>query len=143
IDKPFPKFSLGILKDPSLIKTEKDLRLRPTLINVWATWCVSCRVEHPYLVELKQQGVRIVGINYKDQTEAARKWLQDLHDPYEYSVIDQDGRLGLDLGVFGAPETYLVDTQGMIRHKHVGVLDAEVWQQDFLPKIQAMTVQGK
>ncbi|GAA6153063.1 DsbE family thiol:disulfide interchange protein [Pseudoteredinibacter isoporae] len=138
-DKAFPSFSLGILKDENALKTEKDFEGKITLVNVWATWCVVCRVEHPYLLELAEQGVRVVGVNYKDQPDAARQWLADLKDPYEYSVMDRSGRLGLDLGVFGAPESYLVDQQGIIRHKHVGVVDDKVWQRDFMPIINELS----
>lgn len=137
-DKAFPSFDLPILKDEQIRKTQSDLKGQVTLVNVWATWCVVCRVEHPYLLQLAEQGVRIVGVNYKDQPAAARQWLADLKDPYAFSVMDRDGRLGLDLGVFGAPESYLVDAQGVIRHKHVGVVDDKVWQKDFMPIIRAI-----
>ncbi|WP_299769596.1 DsbE family thiol:disulfide interchange protein [uncultured Pseudoteredinibacter sp.] len=137
-DKAFPQFSLPILKDEQQLKNQSDLKGQVTLVNVWATWCVVCRVEHPYLLELAEQGVRIVGVNYKDQPDAARQWLKDLKDPYAFSVMDRDGRLGLDLGVFGAPESYLVDQQGFIRHKHVGVVDDKVWARDFLPIIEQL-----
>lgn len=139
-DKAFPAFSLGVLKDEQNLKTEKDLLGQITLVNVWATWCVVCRVEHPYLLQLAEQGVAIVGVNYKDQPDAARQWLSDLKDPYQYSLMDRSGRLGLDLGVFGAPESYLVDQKGIIRHKHVGVVDEKVWSRDFAPIVAQLSV---
>ena len=94
---------------------------------MWATWCVSCRVEHPYLQQLADQGVPIYGINYKDEDAAALRWLQELGDPYIANIADHQGSLGLDLGVYGAPETYLVDAEGVIRYRHVGVVDERVW----------------
>lgn len=136
VDKPIPAFNLPALAGVS--KSEKFLdeslfKGEPTLLNVWATWCVSCRVEHPYLMALAEQGVRIIGLNYKDQSDAARQWLVDFGDPYRGVIVDAEGKLGLDLGVFGAPETYVVDSGGLIRYKFVGVVDDRVWQQKIAP----------
>ncbi|MGH1371840.1 MAG: DsbE family thiol:disulfide interchange protein [Cellvibrionaceae bacterium] len=139
IDQPMPAFSLPTVKNAELIKTEQDLKGQVSLLNVWATWCVSCRVEHPYLLKLKDQGIPIVGVDYKDDVDAAKKWLKDLADPYEYSVVDLDGRLGIDLGVFGAPETYVVDKQGVIRFKHVGVVNEAVWQEKLKPIFDSLS----
>lgn len=138
IDKPVPKFSLPALREPAKGQSEALLNEslfigRVSLLNIWATWCVSCRVEHPFLVELAEQGVPIVGVNYKDESGAARQWLQDLGDPYEHNIVDADGYLGLDLGVFGAPETYVVDSDGVVRYKHVGVVDERVWLDTLQP----------
>ncbi|TNE76060.1 MAG: DsbE family thiol:disulfide interchange protein [Gammaproteobacteria bacterium] len=133
IDRPVPAFSLPVLGDEQRVESEALFQGRPALLNVWATWCISCRVEHPYLNKLSKQGVRIVGLNYKDDSAEAMKWLDEKGDPYELSVVDARGRLGLDLGVFGAPETYVVDASGTIRYKHVGVVDDRVWQQKILP----------
>lgn len=127
IDKPLPEFVLPSLQNPEKNITDKDLLGRPVLLNVWATWCVACRIEHPYLVKLAEAGIPIYGINYKDDTNAAKQWLSDLHNPYVANIVDADGRLGIDLGVFGAPETYLVDKNGIIRYKHVGIVDEKVW----------------
>tara|TARA_B100000809_G_scaffold265458_1_gene324352 strand:- start:3815 stop:4348 length:534 start_codon:yes stop_codon:yes gene_type:complete len=136
IDKPVPVFSLPALAESSLELLTQDLfKGQVSLINVWATWCVSCRVEHPYLLTLAAEGVAIVGVNYKDDSVAARQWLQDLGDPYQVNIVDAKGYLGLDLGVFGAPETYLVDTEGVIRYKHVGVVDARVWREILQPVV--------
>ncbi len=135
IDKSFPEFSLPRLQDEARVTTKNDLLGEITLVNIWATWCVSCRVEHPYLNKLKEQGVRIVGLNYKDESNAARQWLTDLGNPYQWNIVDTEGRLGVDLGVFGAPETYILDPQGVIRYKHVGVVDQRVWDERFLPVI--------
>lgn len=133
IDRPMPAFQLGTVMDPDNKVTVEALTGRPALLNVWATWCVSCKVEHPYLNRLAQQGVPIFGVNYKDDTVAAQAWLKKLGNPYVLSVIDQDGRLGIDLGVFGAPETYVLDGNGVIRYKHVGVVDDRVWSETLQP----------
>lgn len=138
IDKPVPEFSLPALHNEAGAESSKPLtdamfKGQVSLLNVWATWCVSCRVEHPFLVALAEQGVPIIGVNYKDESVAARQWLQDLGNPYKSNIVDADGYLGLDLGVFGAPETYVVDAEGVIRYKHVGVVDERVWQETLQP----------
>lgn len=126
IDKPLPEFQLGQLGTDKIVQ-RGDVIGKVTLFNVWATWCVSCRMEHPYLQKLADEGVPIVGINYKDETFAAMKWLRDLGNPYLLNIEDLEGTLGLDLGVFGAPETYLVDAQGIIRYRHVGEINERIW----------------
>ena len=113
IDRPFPEFDLPQLGAGERL-ARADVIGEPALFNVWATWCVSCRVEHPYLQALSEQGVAIYGINYKDDDAAALKWLEDLGDPYITNIVDSSGSLGLDLGVYGAPETYFVDAGGTI-----------------------------
>lgn len=138
IDRPMPVFALPTVKSADTIVTQQSLKGQVTLLNVWATWCISCRVEHPYLLELAEQGIKLVGVNYKDDVVAAGKWLNDLSDPYVYSVVDADGRLGIDLGVFGAPETYVVDKEGVIRYKHVGVIDDRVWRDKLYPVVQSL-----
>lgn len=138
IDKPVPAFSLPTLENADRLITQEDLKGQVSLVNIWATWCIACRVEHPYLVELAQQGVRVIGVNYKDDVAEAQKWLKNLHNPYAYSIIDADGRLGIDLGVFGAPETYVVDREGVIRHKHVGVVDDKVWTEQLKPIVDQL-----
>ena len=117
--KPMPAFSLPTLD--GAVASERDLR-GPLLLNVWATWCPSCYEEHPYLLELAQQGVAIVGLNYKDDVPAAREFLAGRGSPYRTVLVDADGRLGLDLGVYGAPETFVIDAQGRILHRVTGVL---------------------
>ena len=128
IDRPLPAFELPALGMDRLLKRE-DVVGEVALFNVWATWCVSCRVEHPYLHMLAEQGVPIYGVNYKDDDADAMKWLAELGDPYRLNIVDAQGSLGLDLGVYGAPETYLVDAQGVIRYRHVGVVDDRVWRE--------------
>ncbi|OUS24939.1 thiol:disulfide interchange protein [Gammaproteobacteria bacterium 45_16_T64] len=127
LDQEIPVFSLGTLIDPSVTVTDGDLR-GPLLLNVWATWCPSCRVEHPTLNELSKQGVTIVGLNYKDERPAAIQYLEQYHNPYSLVIFDENGDLGLDLGVYGAPETYFVDAKGIIRHRHVGVVTGQEWE---------------
>ena len=128
IDRPLPAFELPALGMDRLLKRE-DVVGEVALFNVWATWCVSCRVEHPYLHMLAEQGVPIYGVTYKDDDADAMKWLAELGDPYRLNIVDAQGSLGLDLGVYGAPETYLVDAQGVIRYRHVGVVDDRVWRE--------------
>ena len=127
IDRPLPQFTLPALGREQPLSRD-DITGRVALLNVWATWCVSCRVEHPYLQQLAAQGVPIYGVNYKDDDAAALRWLSELGDPYVANIVDRQGSLGLDLGVYGAPETYLVDAAGVIRYRHVGVVDARVWE---------------
>ncbi len=126
IDRPFPVFSLPNLADGTNVDNA-FVAGEVALFNVWATWCASCRVEHPFLNRLAGQGVAVYGVNYKDDDAAARRWLQQLGNPYRLSIVDREGSLGLDLGVYGAPETYLVDADGVIRYRHVGVVDQRVW----------------
>jgi cytochrome c biogenesis protein CcmG/thiol:disulfide interchange protein DsbE len=142
IDKPFPVFSLPAVSGGQVI-TQADLQGQPALVNVWATWCPACRAEHPFLTELRAQGVRIIGVNYKDDNAAAQKWLVDLHDPYQLNIDDAKGSLGLDLGVYGAPETFLVDKHGIIRHKYVGVIDVQVWREQLAGLYQGLVDEAR
>jgi cytochrome c biogenesis protein CcmG/thiol:disulfide interchange protein DsbE len=127
LDRPMPTFALPALEGDSTLRNA-DVQGEPALFNVWATWCISCRVEHPYLQELAREGVPIYGINYKDDSAAARLWLEQLGDPYRANIVDREGTLGLDLGVYGAPETYFVDAEGIVRYRHVGVIDERLWK---------------
>ncbi len=136
IGKPFPEFSTGSVGDPSVVITRADLLGRPALVNVWATWCVSCKVEHPVLNDLAKQGVLIHGVNYKDNNTDAQRWLKDFLNPYQLNISDPKGTLGLDLGVYGAPETFMIDKHGIIRHKFVGVVDKRVWREKLAPIYQ-------
>lgn len=138
IGKPFPPFTLPSVEDPSQMLTTDDLIGRPALVNVWATWCVACRVEHPVLNKLSAQGVVIHGVNYKDENASAQKWLKEFHDPYQLNISDAEGRLGLDLGVYGAPETFLIDGEGVIRYKFIGVVDERIWERELQPRYQAL-----
>lgn len=138
IGKPFPEFSTNSVDDADAVITQADLIGRPALVNVWATWCISCKVEHPVLNELAKQGVVIHGVNYKDNNEDAQRWLKEFLNPYQLNINDPKGALGLDLGVYGAPETFIIDKNGIIRHKFVGVVDKRVWREILAPIYQGL-----
>ncbi|MFW3898085.1 DsbE family thiol:disulfide interchange protein [Pseudomonas bharatica] len=142
IGKPFPAFSLANVQGDRTL-TEADLKGKPALVNVWATWCISCKVEHPVLNKLAQQGVNIYGVNYKDDNAAALKWLAEFHNPYQMDIRDEQGTLGLDLGVYGAPETFFIDAKGVIRDKYVGVIDDTVWREKLAPVYQGLVDEAK
>ena len=140
IGKPIPTFAATMLRDANKTVTDKDLQGQVALINVWATWCPACKEEHGTLVQLAEQvGIPIYGLNYKDDREAAIQWLQDYGDPYVLNVFDESGRIGIDFGVYGAPETFLVDEHGVIQHKLVGIMTPQVWQTTFVPKINQLS----
>lgn len=139
VGKPLPDFSLPRLTEPTRQLSRADLTGKVSLLNAWATWCVECRREHPLLVDIAREGrVPVYGLNYKDQTPDALQWLQRLGNPYVASGVDADGRVGIDLGVYGLPETFLVDQQGMIVHKHIGPIDRQIWETEFLPVIERL-----
>ena len=138
IGKPAPEFSLPELKDTSRQLSHSDFLGKVSLLNVWATWCVSCRAEHPLLMQLARQGVTIYGLDYKDNREDAKRWLQRFGDPYVANAFDADGRVGIDWGVYGTPETFVIDQRGIIRHKHIGPLTEEAIQGEILPLIQKL-----
>ena len=136
IDKPAPPFGLARLDEPGKTFGLADMKGQVWLLNVWASWCVACRTEHPVLVELaKRNIVPIVGLNYKDKPEEAKAWLANLGDPYSVSVMDRDGRVGIDFGVYGVPETFLIDSSGTIRYKHIGPVTEDVLAKKMLPII--------
>jgi cytochrome c biogenesis protein CcmG/thiol:disulfide interchange protein DsbE len=126
LNKPWPVFSLPTLENNQTVRQD-HLKGQKALVNVWATWCVTCRVEHPYLKQLADSGVLLYGLNYKDNKADALSWLQKKGNPFHFTISDADGKLGLDLGVFGAPETYFIDSGGVIRYKYVGDINARVW----------------
>jgi cytochrome c biogenesis protein CcmG/thiol:disulfide interchange protein DsbE len=138
LNDPVPEFSLQDLQDQSVHRNQEVLRGEVRLLNVWATWCPSCRSEHPYLLVLAGRGIPIVGLNYKDERGAAVQWLEQLGDPYRFNLYDPHGRFGFDLGVYGAPETYLIDSQGLVRHRHVGELNERVWKETLEPLYQKL-----
>ena len=132
VDKSFPEFSLTSLSDESSFKSKKDISELPALVNVWATWCIACRVEHPFLMKLKENStIKIYGLNYKDDRIKALNLLERDGNPFEFSIYDFEGRLAIDLGVYGAPETFFIDKEGIVRERHVGVVDEKVWQEKF------------
>ena len=134
INKPAPAFQLPQLHESTKTFSAQEMRGKVWLLNVWASWCVSCREEHSLLLDLARSGeVPLYGLNYKDQRNDAITWLNELGNPYLLSAADLDGRVGIDYGVYGAPETYLIDRDGVIRFKHVGPLTPEVIQGKVLP----------
>jgi cytochrome c biogenesis protein CcmG/thiol:disulfide interchange protein DsbE len=138
IGKPAPAFELPTLADPEVTVGSKDLAGKVSLVNVWATWCAGCRAEHGFLLKLAaDETVPIYGINWRDTRPEALLWIEQLGDPYVASAFDGDGRVGIDWGVYGAPETFLVGPDGIVLHKHLGPLDQRAWQEDFVPKIRA------
>ena len=139
IDRPAPEFELQRLHNPNLSFSTQEMKGKVWLLNVWASWCVSCRVEHPLLVELSRQNiVPIIGLDYKDRRNDALGWLDDLGDPYLFSVMDSDGRVGMDYGVYGVPETYVIDKQGVIRYKQIGPVSPASLQNTILPLVKEL-----
>jgi len=139
IDKPAPAFTLPRLDDPQQRVSEKDLLGKVWLLNVWASWCVSCREEHPVLVEFaKKNIVPIYGLNYKDERKDALAWLGQFGNPYTLSIMDADGRIGIDYGVYGVPETYVIDKQGVIRYKQIGPVTPEVLDAKIIPLVRKL-----
>jgi len=137
LDKPLPEFALQNLVGDNTIK-RADVVGQIMLVNVWATWCPTCYAEHGYLDQLAQQGVIIVGVDYKDEPEKARQWLQEKGNPYRWVVDDREGNLGLDLGVTGAPETYVIDAKGVVRLRYQGDLNDRVWIETFKPLLEKL-----
>ena len=136
IDKPMPTFDLASLKNQEQRLVSSDLLGEVSLINVWASWCVGCRIEHDVLLSLSRRRViNIYGLNYKDKREDALAWLQQFGDPYTSIAHDLDGKVGIDFGVYGAPETFLIDAQGIVRYKHIGPLTMDIVETDILPRI--------
>lgn len=134
IDKPMPQFQIDTVAGDEI--SNADLPDQIFLLNVWGSYCLPCLIEHPTLMRLAEEGtIPVVGVNYRDREDLAIDWLQDNGNPFAFSILDEDGRFGIDLGVYGAPETYLVDADGVIRYRHVSVLDETVWQRDFVPAI--------
>lgn len=128
IGKPAPAFSLPTFEGSTLSLSQ--LRGRPVLVNFWASWCTPCLQEHPLLMDLARSGVTIVGLNYKDEPEAARQWLARHGNPFTMIAQDRDGRVGLDWGVYGVPETFVLDAASIIRHKQIGPMTRENWEQE-------------
>jgi cytochrome c biogenesis protein CcmG/thiol:disulfide interchange protein DsbE len=139
IDKPAPPFRLAKLDAPEQLLSRDDMKGQVWLLNVWASWCVACRVEHPLLVDLsKQKLVPIIGLDYKDQRPDAIAWLAQHGDPYDMSVSDLDGRVGIDYGVYGVPETFVIDKSGVIRFKQIGPVTPEVLRDQIIPLVKEL-----
>jgi cytochrome c biogenesis protein CcmG/thiol:disulfide interchange protein DsbE len=139
IDKPAPAFSLSRLDDPGKVVRLEDLRGQVWLLNVWASWCVACLQEHPVLVEFSRSAtVPIYGLNYKDKSDAAAAWLGKHGNPYTVSIVDADGRVGIDYGVYGVPETFVIDKQGVIRYKQIGPVTPDVLNDKIIPLVRKL-----
>lgn len=139
IDKPAPIFHLQQLYDSSKTLSSEDNLGKVWMLNVWASWCVACRDEHPVLVELSKLGiVPIYGLNYKDQRDTAMQWLRQYGNPYETSIVDADGKVGINYGVYGVPETYVIDKEGIIRYKHIGPVTVKSLEDKILPLINEL-----
>jgi cytochrome c biogenesis protein CcmG/thiol:disulfide interchange protein DsbE len=139
IGKPAPAFEKPKLAQPTEMFSSREMAGKVWILNVWASWCTPCRVEHPLFNELAAKKlVPIVGMNYKDPTDAARKWLADLGDPYNTTFIDHDGKLGIDFGVYGVPETFVIDKQGIVRYKHIGPVTPEAMAKKIVPLVQEL-----
>jgi cytochrome c biogenesis protein CcmG/thiol:disulfide interchange protein DsbE len=139
IGKPAPEFQLSKLHAPGETLATADLKGTVWLLNVWASWCVSCRVEHPLLVHLAQENiVPVYGLDYKDKPDDGRAWLAQHGNPYTASIVDRDGRVGIDYGVYGVPETFVIDKTGIIRYKQIGPLTDEALQSEILPLVRQL-----
>jgi len=139
IDKPAPAFELTQLHNVEQTIAAADMKGKVWMLNVWASWCVSCRQEHPVFMQLARTGqVPIYGLNYKDEREAAKQWLQDFGNPYTLTGFDHNGRVGVDYGVYGVPETYVIDKDGVIRHKHTGPVTQQAVQTEILPLVRKL-----
>lgn len=139
VGKPAPEFQLQQLHDTGKTLTSRDNLGKVWLLNVWASWCVSCRDEHPVLVELAKTGiVPVYGLNYKDERDDALQWLRQFGDPYTVSIVDREGRTGIDYGVYGVPETYVIDKEGVIRYKQIGPVTVEALQSKILPLVREL-----
>ena len=132
-----PTFEIPALRDPDTLVGSSSYEGEMALVNVWATWCVGCRQEHDFLMQLAaSETIPIYGINWRDGRAEALSWLQQLGDPYIFSAFDEDGRVGIDWGVYGAPETFLISPDGVVLHKHLGPLNQAIWDEDFVPLIE-------
>jgi cytochrome c biogenesis protein CcmG/thiol:disulfide interchange protein DsbE len=144
IGKPAPAFVMPDLLQPGGTVDSADYKGKWVLLNVWGTWCFECRAEHAQLLAIQREGkAQVIGLNYKDDDMAARQWLQELGNPYAAVGIDKEGRVAIDYGVYGAPESFLINPQGVIVHKVVSVITPELWQTKLLPMVEGKTVEGK
>lgn len=139
IDKPAPAFSLSVLHQPDLKLSQKDMLGQVWVMNVWASWCVSCRAEHEIITRLAKQNLTpIIGLNYKDQSKDAKAWLNQFGNPYMASIVDLDGRVGIDWGVYGVPETFIIGKDGLIKYKHIGPVTQESLDAEVIPMLKQL-----
>lgn len=143
IDKPFPEFSLRDLHSADRIITKEDLTGDVTLVNVWATWCPNCLVEHPELMRIsREENISLYGVNYNDDSNKAIRWLERNENPFQFNIVDDKGKLAIDLGVYGAPETFVVDPDGVIQYRWVGPVTRLVWDSKILPVVSVLREQA-
>jgi cytochrome c biogenesis protein CcmG, thiol:disulfide interchange protein DsbE len=136
LGKPVPVFDLPTLGNETARFTNAQLAGRPWVLNVWGTWCLACREEHATLLQIANQGaVPLIGLDWKDNDEDAKAWLQQLGNPYSVVAVDRDGRAAIEFGVYGAPETFLIDERGIVQYRHVGPMTADVWEREFLSRL--------
>jgi cytochrome c biogenesis protein CcmG, thiol:disulfide interchange protein DsbE len=135
VGKPAPTFELPQLREPGTKLTVAQMKGQVWVLNVFASWCTPCLAEHPYVTQLAKQGVKVVGLNYKDKPQDATNWLRKHGDPYAAIVVDADGRAGIDWGVYGVPETFVIDKQGVIRHKQIGPITPQALREEILPAL--------
>ena len=136
INRPFPAFRLNDLHDAKRVLTEQDLKGKVSMVNLWATWCSNCLIEHPQLMRIsREENVALYGINYHDQSNKARAWLNRHGNPFQFNIVDDEGKLGIDLGIYGAPETFVIDANGVIQYKHIGVISPALWDETLQPLI--------
>jgi len=139
VGRPAPDFALPDFAKPSQIVRQSDLRGQPYLLNVWASWCASCRIEHPVITDLALSGrITVIGYNYKDERAAAERWLRQLGNPYHRILVDESGRSAIEWGIYGTPETFLVDAEGIVRWKHVGPISPATVERELLPLLDAI-----
>ena len=139
IGKPVPPFALPLLEDEQQVFQSEDFKGRVSLLNIWASWCVTCRAEHPLLMDMSKKNlVTMYGLNYKDEREDGLRWLEYYGNPYVHSLYDYEGKVGIDFGVYGVPETFIIDAEGIIRHKHIGPVTEKVLREEIIPVINQL-----
>jgi cytochrome c biogenesis protein CcmG/thiol:disulfide interchange protein DsbE len=139
LDRPLPEFELRTLELGDQLATVADLPDEPFILNIWGSYCLPCLQENPIFMAARAQDlVPIIGVNYKDRDDAARNWLDINGNPFSLNIVDDTGRYGIDLGVYGAPETFIVDAQGVIRHKHIGTINYRTWEDEIMPVVRAL-----
>ncbi len=138
LGKALPVFTLPQLQEPNSTFSSSQLRNQVVLLNVWASWCTACVDEQVFMMQLAREGVSIYGLNYKDKADDALQWLAQWGNPYKVIVQDREGKAAIDLGVYGAPETFVIDKKGIIRYRHVGIMNQEAWTQDILPLMKKL-----
>ncbi|MDI1351334.1 MAG: DsbE family thiol:disulfide interchange protein [bacterium] len=142
IGRAVPKFTLPVLAHPESMFHSKSLRGQVVLLNVWASWCGACMEEQVFMLQLAREGIPIYGLNYKDDEEDAMQWLGQWGNPFKVIMNDKEGRVAIDLGVYGAPETFIIDKKGIIRYRHVGIMNQDIWSKEMAPLMSQLEQQG-